>query len=85
MATDDAAEPDDYADRWAERERLMNMLSRADQISYSMGLSHAYTDVFYAFTAAFTGAIPYDIRAVFERVCAQWDDVSATQTVRGTI
>lgn len=75
----------DYADRWAERENTVNRMSADEKRTYTMGLSNAYADVFDVFTAAFSGAMPRDIHAVFERISAQWDDVHATQVVRGAL
>lgn len=71
---------DDYADRWAKREAMIARLSPQELNAYSAGLSHAYTDVFKAFTRGFADG--QDIHELYERIRAQWDDVHATQIVR---
>jgi hypothetical protein len=71
----------DYADRWAGREQIAARMSPEELSAYSMGLSNAYSDVFEAFGAAFEAG--QDIHTLFARLSAQWDDVRATQIVRG--
>lgn len=71
---------DDYADRWAARERTVARMNPAAKRGYAIGLSHAYADVFEALCAAMDQG--QDLHDLSERISAQWDDVHATQVAR---
>jgi hypothetical protein len=73
----------DYADQWAEREQVISRMGEDQKRAYASGLTHAYTDVFSAIAAAFDSG--EGLGALLERVGAQWDDVRATQVVRGIL
>lgn len=58
-------------------------MTELEQLAYSIGLSHAYEELFKAFEEAFANG--HDIHTVFNRLHDSWDYVEAAQIVRGVL
>lgn len=74
---------DDSAERRAIRDQTVKAMTADELYGYRIGLSHAYGDVFQAFTDAFNARPSGDIHTVLNQLRAQWDDVQATRVVKG--